>query len=167
MGFAGAAQTCFGGGQFGFGGLQLRGTGGSGFGCLIGGAFRFTDGFARFHKRRSGSIAPRRQRGFAFNQPRIFCRDARARGLGILSQGLGMREVLAEFSQARFSGFKRGPGAAFLGLHAFRFNAAAFKRGARGGFIGARRIKPLFGFMQGNRRRFGFLFCRAGGAACG
>ena len=86
MGFACAAQTGFCRGQFSFGCLQLRGTGGGGFGCLIGGAFRITHGFAGFHKRRSGSIAPCRERGFAFNQPRILFCDARACGLYLHSR---------------------------------------------------------------------------------
>ena len=78
-----------------------------------------------------------------------------------------MRQILAEFSQARFGGIQCSAGAAFFSFHAFRFNAAAFKCGARGSFIGARRGKPLFGFMQSNRGGFGFLFCRTGGAARG
>ena len=87
--------------------------------------------------------------------------------MGILGHSLSMRQILAEFGQARFGGFKCGAGAAFFGFHAFRFNAAAFQSGARGGFIGARRGQPLFGFMQSNRGGFGFLFCRAGRAARG
>ena len=78
-----------------------------------------------------------------------------------------MRQILAEFGQARFGGFKCSTGAAFFGFHAFRFNAAAFQSGARSGFISARRGKPLFGFMQRNCRRFGFLLGSAGRAPRG
>ena len=164
MGFARTAQTGFCGRQFGFGSLQLRGPGGGGFSCLIGGAFRFAHGFMRFGQGRSSGIAPRGQRGFAFNQPCIFFRDARARGLGVLSQSLGMRQILAEFSQARFGGFKCCAGAAFFRFHAFRFHAAAFKCGACCGFLRTRCGKAVISFMQCNRRRFGFLFGGAGGS---
>ena len=49
MGFAGAPQPCFSRGQFSFGGLQLRSTGGGSFGGLIGSAFGIAHRFAGLH----------------------------------------------------------------------------------------------------------------------
>ena len=167
MGFTRAAKTCFGGSQFRFCRLQLRGTCSSGFGRLIGGAFGFAHRLNRLGQRCGSSIAPRGQASFAFRQRGIFFRDARTCGIGIARKRCGMGQILAQFSKPRFGGFKCGAGAAFLGLHAFGFNAAAFECGARSGFIGTRRAQPLFGFMQSNRGGFGFLFCRAGRAARG
>jgi hypothetical protein len=83
MGFACAPQPCFSRGQFRFRGLQLRGTGGGGFGRLIGSAFGIPHRFTCLRKRGGGCVTPRGQGGFAFNQPRVFLRDARACGIGI------------------------------------------------------------------------------------
>jgi hypothetical protein len=95
MGFACAAQSCFSGGQFRFGSLQLRGTRSSSFGGLISGAFGFAYCLNRFGQGCAGRIAPRRQGGFAFNQPCVFFSDARTRRISITSQGSGMGQILA------------------------------------------------------------------------
>ena len=87
MGFTRAAKTCFGGSQFRFCRLQLRGTCSSGFGRLIGGAFGFAHRLNRLGQRCGSSIAPCRQGGFAFRQRGIFFSDARARGIGIARKG--------------------------------------------------------------------------------
>ena len=68
MGFARAPQPCFSRGQFAFRGLQLRRTSGSGFGCVIGSAFGIAHRFTCLRKRCGGSVTPRGQGGFAFNQ---------------------------------------------------------------------------------------------------
>ena len=68
MGFARAPQPCFSRGQFRFRGLQLRRTCGSGFGCVIGSAFRIAHRFTCFGKCCGGCVTPRGQGGFAFNQ---------------------------------------------------------------------------------------------------
>ena len=87
MGFTRAAETCFGGSQFRFCRLQLRGTCSSGFGRLIGGAFGFAHRLNRLGQRCGSSIAPRGQASFAFRQRGIFFRDARTCGIGIARKG--------------------------------------------------------------------------------